>query len=136
MHAHVLRLLPGDDLRRALDAAFRTLNASSGLAAACVVSGIGSLTQAQLRYADAAEGSLISGPLEMLSLAGTLGLDGPHLHAAVSDAQGRVHGGHVLAGCIVRTTAEIVLALLPEWEFRREPDAATGYLELAPKPRV
>jgi len=30
----------------------------------------------------------------------------------------------------VRTTAEVLLALLPEWAFSREPDAATGYLEL------
>lgn len=28
--------------------------------------------------------------------------------------------------CIVRTTAEVLLALLPEWEFAREPDALRG----------
>lgn len=39
-------------------------------------------------------------------------------------------GGHVAAGCIVRTTAEVLLALLPEWDFAREPDAATGHDEL------
>jgi hypothetical protein len=36
----------------------------------------------------------------------------------------------------VRTTAEILLALLPEWEFVREPDAATGYDELVARERV
>jgi hypothetical protein len=36
----------------------------------------------------------------------------------------------VAPGCIVRTTAEVLLALLPEWEFAREPDALTGYDEL------
>jgi hypothetical protein len=30
----------------------------------------------------------------------------------------------------VRTTAEVVLGMLPQWEFRRELDPATGYLEL------
>lgn len=40
-------------------------------------------------------------------------------------------GGHVAYGCIVRTTAELLFALLPEWRFTREPDAATGYDELA-----
>ena len=35
-----------------------------------------------------------------------------------------------MPGCIVRTTAEVVIALLPGWEFRRELDAATGYKEL------
>ena len=53
-----------------------------------------------------------------------------HLHMALSTSTGQVLGGHVAAGCIVRTTAEVLLALLPEWEFAREPDAVTGYDEL------
>jgi len=31
---------------------------------------------------------------------------------------------------MVRTTAELVIGLLPEWRFRRELDPATGYAEL------
>lgn len=49
---------------------------------------------------------------------------------ALSTASGEVFGGHVTPGCIVRTTAEVLLALLPEWAFSRGLDAATGYLEL------
>jgi hypothetical protein len=30
----------------------------------------------------------------------------------------------------VRTTAELVMGLLPEWRFHRELDPATGYDEL------
>jgi predicted DNA-binding protein with PD1-like motif len=41
----------------------------------------------------------------------------------------------VLSGCIVLTTAEVLLALLPEWQFTREPDAATGYDELVVRVR-
>jgi len=52
----------------------------------------------------------------------------------VSDAQGAVIGGHVAYGCIVRTTAEVLLALLPDWRFNREHDAATGYDELVVQP--
>ena len=40
-----------------------------------------------------------------------------HLHMALSTATGQVLGGHVAAGCTVRTTAEVLLALLPEWEL-------------------
>ena len=40
-----------------------------------------------------------------------------------ADADGEVVGGHIMPGCIVRTTAEVVIALLPGWEFRRELDA-------------
>jgi predicted DNA-binding protein with PD1-like motif len=47
-----------------------------------------------------------------------------------SDADGRVCGGHVTPGCIVRTTAEIVVANLPGERYTREHDAATGFAEL------
>jgi hypothetical protein len=35
----------------------------------------------------------------------------------------------------VRTTAEILLVLLPDWAFTREPYAATGFAELVVKAR-
>jgi predicted DNA-binding protein with PD1-like motif len=41
-----------------------------------------------------------------------------------------VIGGHLCAGSLVRTTAEPVIGLLPEWQFRHELDPATGYAEL------
>jgi uncharacterized protein len=63
-------------------------------------------------------------------LSGTLSPDGAHLHGSVADSQGQVRGGHILPGCLVRTTAEVVIALLPGWEFRRELDVATGFREL------
>jgi len=130
MNVHVLRLSPGDDLRACLEAAFATLSNQHGIAAACIVSAVGSLSQAVLRYADKPGGSETDGPLELLMLSGTLSTDGAHLHGSVADANGTVKGGHIMPGCIVRTTAEVVIALLPGWEFRRELDAATGYKEL------
>ena len=54
--------------------------------------------------------------------------------ASVADAQGRVTGGHVGAGCIVRTTAELLLAPLPDWQFARRADAETGWAELVIEP--
>ena len=44
------------------------------------------------------------------SLTGTLSPTGHHLHMSISDRDCRTYGGHVLEGCIVRTTAELVLA--------------------------
>jgi predicted DNA-binding protein with PD1-like motif len=35
----------------------------------------------------------------------------------------------------VRTTAELVIGLLPDWKFRREHDPATGYTELQISPQ-
>ena len=121
-----LRLKPGDDLRNALEAAATSRDGG----AVFVLSGIGSLGDAKLRLAGAAASETLAGPLEILSLAGSLCADGSHLHMSVADATGRVTGGHVAYGCIVRTTAEILLALLAEWNFSREPDATTGYKEL------
>ena len=121
-----LRLSPGDDLRVALE----TWMAQQQEQAGCVISGIGSLSVAQLRLAGQPESTTISGDLEILSLAGTLAPDGVHLHVAVADSTGTVIGGHLCAGSLVRTTAELVVGLLPEWRFCRQLDPATGYAEL------
>jgi uncharacterized protein len=127
-----LRLSPGDDLRTALEAAL----AADGGQAAFVVSGIGSLREACIRFAGRDAPHHVVGDLEILTLAGTLGGGGSHLHASLADADGRVFGGHVAPGCIVRTTAEVLLAVLDDVAFTREPDAATGYAELAIRPRT
>jgi len=114
-----LRLHPGADLREAL--AGRT---------GFVVAGIGSLSQAHLRLAGEPAATRIDGPLEILTLSGSLTPAGVHLHASVSDAAGRVIGGHVCAGCPVLTTAELLIAPLPAGSLSRAPDPATGYTEL------
>ncbi|MEO7885684.1 MAG: DUF296 domain-containing protein, partial [Polaromonas sp.] len=65
---------------------------------------------------------------------GTLSPDGAHLHASVAMATGEMRGGHVMPGCVVRTTAEIVLAPLQGWVFAREHDDQTGFKELVARP--
>lgn len=117
-------------MRGALESAFVGLANTHNITAACIVSAVGGLSHAVLRHADKPGGSEISGPLDLLMLSGTLSPDGAHLHGSVADSQGQVRGGHVLPGCIVRTSAEVVIALLPGWEFRRELDEATGVREL------
>ncbi len=126
-----IRLSPGDDLRAALDAAL----AASGAEAAFVVSGIGSLREARVRFAGRDTPHHAVGDLEILTLSGTLGSGGSHLHASLSDTDGRVFGGHVAPGCVVRTTAEILLVVLDDVRFAREHDVQTGYAELRITPR-
>jgi predicted DNA-binding protein with PD1-like motif len=128
MQTLVLRLNPGDDLRASLDAALR----HAGAQAAFVVSGIGSLRGASVRFAGAEAAARIEGDLEILTLAGSLSPDGSHIHMSVSDGEGRVFGGHAAPGCVVRTTAEILVAVLPDWRFARGHDPSTGYAELMP----
>ena len=121
-----LRLAPGADLRGALEDGLR----SRGGRAAFVLAGIGSLSRARLRLAGREHPEELDGDLEILTLSGTVSPDGAHLHMSVADAAGRVLGGHVAAGCVVRTTAEVLVVALPGWSFAREPDPATGFAEL------
>lgn len=130
LQALPLRLAPGQDLRSAIEAAV----AASGAQAAFVLQGIGSLDGARLRFAGLPQPSTLEGDLEILTLAGSVAAGGAHLHMSVSDAHGQVTGGHVAPGCMVRTTAEILLALLPGHAFSREYDARTGYPELTVRP--
>lgn len=125
MQALPLRLTPGQDLRLAIEAAIGQHTA------AFVVAGIGSLSVAQLRYAGVDALTELRGDLEILTLAGSIAPDGAHLHMSVSDATGHVFGGHVAVGCIVRTTAEILVAILPDHTFSRELDVdGSGFSEL------
>ena len=126
-----IRLIPGQDLRAALEAAVQVQNCR----AAFVLSGIGSLSTAGIRLAGAAQPTLLAESMEILTLSGTVavaddGKTSSHMHMAISTAAGQVLGGHVAPGCTVLTTAEVLLALLPDWQFTREPDAHTGYDEL------
>jgi predicted DNA-binding protein with PD1-like motif len=77
-----------------------------------------------------------TGDLEILTLAGTISEDGSHLHMSVANAEGWVFGGHIAYGCAVRTTAEVLLLLLPEWSFTRELDPRTGFAELVIRPGI
>jgi predicted DNA-binding protein with PD1-like motif len=114
--------------------ALQSILSEHRVGAGFVLQGIGSLSTARIRFAGMDQATELHGDLEILTLAGSVSPDGAHLHIAVSDAQGRVLGGHVAPGCIVRTTAEILLALLPEHHFSREPDVESGWDELVVRP--
>ncbi|MCY7349783.1 MAG: DNA-binding protein [Cytophagaceae bacterium] len=127
MTAIALRLGPGQDLKASLDAFVKRQN----LAAVCILTCVGSLTKVPLRYANQPEAEVLTGHFEIVSMTGTLSaLSGSHLHLSVSDSTGRAIGGHLLEGSVVYTTAEIVLGVLPAYQFAREPDPKTGYREL------
>ena len=130
LKTYALRLRPGDDLRQQLTAFVQAQHIVAGTMLTCV----GSLTVATLRLANQEGPTEYRGHFEIVSLVGTLSTNGSHLHLAVSDSTGRTIGGHLLDGCRVYTTAEIVLGELPALDFRRETDPAFGYKELAVYP--
>lgn len=128
---HCLRLLPGEDLVPALRAFAR----SRQLTAAVVLSCVGSTGRTTLRPAGVKTPRVFEGKYEIVSLTGTLSADGHHLHMSISDESCNVFGGHLLEGCIVRTTAEIALGVIDGVSFTRPLDARTGYDELSILPK-
>lgn len=126
MKIFALRLQPDQDLRQAL----KEFAIAHNLQAGFILSAIGSFKQVALRFADQPSSTVLQGCYEMLSLQGTLSVHGLHLHMAIADFQGQVLGGHVSDGCIIYTTAEIVIGASEAFVFLRCPDAQTGFLEL------
>ena len=132
MRTYALRLRPGQDLRQQLTA----FTQEHQIKGAAIVTCVGSLTTTTLRLANQSGPSVYHGHFEIVSLVGTLSVNGSHVHLSVSDSTGRTLGGHLLDGNIIYTTAELVIGVLDELDFRREPDPVSTYNELAIYPRV
>ena len=134
MRVHAVRLTPGSDLKQELE----RLAAEHALAAGCILTCVGSLSRARLRMPGAVGEEeafqTFEEPMEIVSLAGTLSPDGLHVHISLSRRGGGCVGGHLVQGCLVNTTAELVFADLPHLQFRRPLDPATGYGELSVRP--
>ncbi|NEO83690.1 MAG: DUF296 domain-containing protein [Spirulina sp. SIO3F2] len=122
-----LRLEPGDDVRQTLEAIAKQENIHAGF----ILSAVGSLSTVRLRFADAESATELSGKHEMVSLSGTVSAAGVHLHLMVSNAAGECRGGHLVTGCTVYTTLELVIGQLSGVRFERVMDAKTGFPELA-----
>jgi predicted DNA-binding protein with PD1-like motif len=129
MRIHAIRLTPGQDLLDQLQVWAKDYEAAS------VLSAVGSLNHAQLRFANQSRPTRIEGPLEILSLSGTLSKHGVHLHLSVADGHGKMTGGHLKLGSEIYTTAEIVLGVYPDLVFGRELDETYGYKELTVRER-
>ena len=121
-----IRLKPGQDLKEELDA----LAVNNHLKAACVLTCVGSLTTAVLRYANQPTTATLTGHFEIVSLTGTMSLHGSHYHISISDGDGRTYGAHLMEGCKIYTTAEIVVAIIEDVEYLREMCSESGYPEL------
>ena len=124
---HAVRLTPGEDLRGEIE----KLTALANIRAGFVLSAVGSLTKVALRLANRKDTHTMEGHFEIVSLTGTLGPDGLHLHIAVSDEKGVTTGGHVIEGCVVFTTVELVIGEATSLVFHRETDPRTTFKELS-----
>jgi predicted DNA-binding protein with PD1-like motif len=120
------RLKPNEDLKIAIDSIVKLNNIQAGWIATCV----GSLTKYNIRFANVANGTIGTGHFEIVSLVGTLSTQGNHIHISISDSTGNTIGGHLLEGCKIYTTAEIVLQTTSKYKFERKEDGTTPWKEL------
>ena len=120
------RLHRGDDLLLSI----RTLCEREKIDAAVVLSAVGCVSRAVLRDAGGVNLRSVDEPCEIVSLNGTASRTRCHLHLALSREDRSAIGGHMMPGCIVDTTCELVLGVLEHMRFDVEQDAQTGYDEL------
>ncbi|MBL8080931.1 MAG: DNA-binding protein [Anaerolineales bacterium] len=127
MRALTFRLKPGQDLFDSIEEVLKENKIEAG----CVLSSVGSLTHATLRLANRDYYNEYEGHFEIVSMTGTVSIHGSHLHVAISDGNGVTIGGHLVSGCKIYTTAEIVLAIFDDVIYKREllPNDS-GYEEL------
>ena len=128
---HAFRLKPGDDLKKSITQYVTINNIKAGWIATCV----GSLTTYVIRFANQPGATTGKGYFEIISLTGTLSSSGSHIHISIADTSGKTIGGHLADGCIVYTTAEIVIQQSSKYVFTREKDGTTEWEELQIKER-
>ncbi len=127
MKTYTFRLKPAQDLFDSIEA----FAAEHKIAAGCVLSSVGSLTHATLRLANRSAYNEYEGHFEIVSMTGTVSTNGSHIHVAISDGDGVTIGGHLVSGCKIYTTAEIVLAVFDDVVYKRELfENDSGYEEL------
>ncbi len=132
MLTYTFRLKPGQDLFDEIEHFAVTEKVEAG----CLLCSVGSLTHAALRLANREFASEYEGHFEIVSLTGTVSTHGSHIHISISDGDGKTLGGHLLPGCKIYTTAEIVLAAFEDVIYRRELlKDDSGYEELVVHPR-
>lgn len=126
MKSYCFRLHRGQDLFLCLQSFVR----EHQIGAAVIVSAVGCVSRARLRDASGITVREIPEEMEIVSLTGTLGEKRTHLHAAFSKENLSTLGGHLVEGCIINTTCEVVLLQLDDVIFDAEDDPETGYDEL------
>jgi len=126
MDTSTFRLKPGQDLLGEIEA----FTVEKKIEAGCILCAVGSLTHATLRLANQQKYNEYEGHFEIVSMTGTISIHGSHIHISISDGEGRTTGGHLVSGCKIYTTAELVVAVFANTIYKRELCEFSGYEEL------
>lgn len=124
--AHVLRLKPDEKVMEKLLAYVDEHKIAAGV----LMTAVGSLTSASIRWANQPNATLVEGHFEVVSLVGMVSNKGGyHVHICIADAQGKAFGGHLFEGTVY-TTLEIGLLETKDLVFDRQLEPKYGYNEL------
>ena len=95
LRIHVFRLRPGDDLLGSI----RAYVDANHIQAAVLLSAVGSLTQASIRYANQPEAHIHTGHFEIVSITGTIEEGREHVHLSIATGQGKIFFFNVMSCC-------------------------------------
>ena len=123
----IAKLYEDEDLLETINQAAKRSNVNTG-----VFSLIGTLKRVVVGFYRAGkyETIRVEGPLEIVSCIGNISLKEnqpfAHAHTALSDEKGNVKGGHLMPGCIIGATAELVLIEAADLRLNRKLDKKTN----------
>ena len=103
------------------------------LRAGIVLSGVGCVLKARVRDASGVSIVEIDEHMEIVSLTGTISEKRCHLHISFAKEDLSVIGGHLVEGCVINTTCELVIGEMENYSYDVEFDDETGYEELVIK---
>ncbi|MBE5936377.1 MAG: DNA-binding protein [Lachnospiraceae bacterium] len=126
MKTYGVRLKRGVDLLESIEKFCIQNNIKAGV----LLSGVGCVTKARIRDASGVNIVEVEELLEIVSLMGTVSEKRCHLHVSFSKEDLSVIGGHLVKGCIINTTCELVIGEMDNYEYDVKFDEETGYDEL------
>ena len=107
MRFRAIHLDAGADVRRSLEDLAHRENAQG-----FVLSVVGNMGQATFACPGRTSPTVLSGELEIITLQGTVGPQGVHLHLSFSDGDCQVWGGHLEHGSLILKGADLLVGFL------------------------
>ena len=126
MKTYAVRLRRGADLLKSIE----ELCVKNAIRAGVVLSAVGCVSRGRVRDAGGVNIVDLAEPMEIVSLIGTVSNMRCHLHVSFSKEDLSVVGGHLVTGCIINTTCELIIGELENFVYDVEFDEETGYDEL------
>ena len=120
------RLRWGDDLLRSVE----KIAQEEQLELAGILSAVGCVSRGRVRDASGVTVRDINEDCEIVSATGTVSRKRCHIHVSFSKEDLSTVGGHLMEGCIINTTCELVLGVVDGWHCGVEQDEETGYDEI------